>query len=112
MMLNFELRIYIHTARALTRSLLRTYMTVIFVVYTCRRLIDLSPVDAGWFVYTCRRLIDLSNDCRYFGDGAASEGDALTALNFASVYNSQVSKRDKFFENQNEKLRIKNVEHL
>jgi 2-oxoisovalerate dehydrogenase E1 component beta subunit len=25
----------------------------------------------------------------YFGDGAASEGDALTALNFASVYNSQ-----------------------
>lgn len=25
----------------------------------------------------------------YFGDGAASEGDALTALNFASVYGSQ-----------------------
>merc|ERR1719161_2119865 len=25
----------------------------------------------------------------YFGDGAASEGDALTALNFASVYKSQ-----------------------
>merc|ERR1719454_1357338 len=25
----------------------------------------------------------------YFGDGAASEGDALTALNFAAVYGSQ-----------------------
>merc|ERR1719454_2023559 len=25
----------------------------------------------------------------YFGDGAASEGDALTALNFASVYGAQ-----------------------
>merc|ERR1719386_86305 len=25
----------------------------------------------------------------YFGDGAASEGDALTALNFAAVYGAQ-----------------------
>merc|ERR1719359_935468 len=25
----------------------------------------------------------------YFGDGTASEGDALTALNFAAVYDSQ-----------------------
>ena len=26
----------------------------------------------------------------YFGDGAASEGDALTALNFAALFKSQV----------------------
>ena len=32
------------------------------IVYTCRRLIDLSliAVDAACCVYTCRRLIDLS----------------------------------------------------